>query len=77
LFNRERQRTNYFYVLLINIRDTEQIRTLLNLRKGENIIFEVEDSKVTIKPEKKEDIKIFLDEFFNSVPKENIAFEDI
>ncbi|MBU2615649.1 MAG: AbrB/MazE/SpoVT family DNA-binding domain-containing protein [Nanoarchaeota archaeon] len=55
----------------------KHIRTILNLRKGENIIFEVEDSKVTIKPEKKEDIKIFLDEFFNSVPKENITLEDI
>ncbi|MBU1252695.1 MAG: AbrB/MazE/SpoVT family DNA-binding domain-containing protein [Nanoarchaeota archaeon] len=55
----------------------KNIRTLFNLRKGENIIFEVNDNNVTIKPEKKEDIKNFLDEFFNSVSKENITLEDI
>ncbi|MBU1252467.1 MAG: hypothetical protein KJ905_02605, partial [Nanoarchaeota archaeon] len=53
------------------------IRTLFNLRKGENIIFEVNDNNVTIKPEKKEDIEKFMDEFLNAIPKIHITLEDI
>lgn len=55
----------------------KNIRTLFNLRKGENIIFEVNDNNVTIKPEKKEDIEKFMDEFLNAIPKIHITLEDI
>mgnify|MGYP001593753287 CR=1 FL=1 len=56
----------------------KDIREMLKIRSGENVIFEVKKDEVVIKSEKKEDPKDFLEAFFNTIKKKKkITLEEI
>ena len=56
----------------------KDIRRLLGLKGGNEVVFEVKGDEVIIKPEQKEDPKKIVEEFFNTIKKKkHITLEEI
>ena len=56
----------------------KDIRRLLGLKSGNEVVFEVKGDEVIIKPEQKEDPKKIVEEFFNTIKKKkHITLEEI
>jgi len=54
----------------------KDIREMLKIRSGENVVFEIENNEVKLK--KEEDAKKFLEEFFTIIKKKkNITLEEL
>ncbi len=56
----------------------KDVRELLGLKKGTEVIFEVKDKEVTIKTERKKNSEEILKRFFNTIKKKkHLTLEEI